>query len=253
METLTRRVVGLAVAVATALLVAPSTAWAGSCSSVTTAGSSTVFDFRFCDDSEEWTGGFADLPPSGLEDPAYQLSFGRASLPTSTGVVGDGLRLAGTNASDDLLMFIKRQVTGLRPSTRYAAKFHVRFATNAGRGCARDGWVSGGDSVTAKAGAASVEPQARVKDGMLRLNLDVGNQARAGADAVVLGSAGADGIGCSGRSHVFRTLASRDAGLLPRSDRDGNLWLFFGFDSGFEGRSDIHVERIRVELTPVER
>lgn len=240
--------------VAAALTVASPAAQASRCGDVTAAGSSTVLDFRFCGDSEGWSGGFADLPPSALDDPAYDLRFGRAPLPPSTGLLGEGLRIAGTDAGDGgLLLFLKREVTGLRPSTRYAAKFYLRFGTNAGRGCGRTtGWPSG-DPLTAKVGAGPVEPQVRLEDGMLRLNLDVGDQVRAGADAVVLGSAGADGIGCTGRWHVVRALASRDAGFRARSDRDGNLWVFLGFDSGFQGRSELYLERIRVELTPVDR
>lgn len=239
----------IAAVVAAWTLTAPA-AQAGRCSNASNVGAATVLDFRFCGDSEGWSGGFADLPSSGLADPAFGLSFGRAPLPPSSGLLGEGLRIAGTNASDDLLMFLKRQVTGLRPQARYAARFQVRFATNTGRACSGD--LS--ESVTAKAGAGPVEPQA-VRDaaGILRLNLDVGRQARPGADAVVLGSAGADGIGCSGRWYAVRTLASRDGAQVARSDRDGNLWLFLGFDSGFAGRTDIHLERVRVELAPLER
>jgi hypothetical protein len=52
---------------------------------------------------------------------------------------------------------------------------------------------------------------------------------------------------------VIKHLSSQGQPFFPLTDRDGNLWLIVGFDSGFEGLSDLFFQRIRVELAPVRR
>jgi hypothetical protein len=225
---------------------------AGDCLRLDATAAATVLDFAFCGDSGGWSGGFADLPPGGLDDPIFDLRFARAELPAATGARGEGLRLAGSNRSDDLFLFVKRQITGLRPSTRYAVEFGLWIATNAGRGCVGIGGAPG-EAVHVKAGASALEPRVDPREGVLRLNLDIGSQAQAGRDALVLGDVAAAGARCDGSRYVIKRLSSQGQPFFPLTDRDGNLWLIVGFDSGFEGRSDLFLQRIRVELAPVRR
>jgi hypothetical protein len=241
------------IALAAALLLAPLAAEARDCVRASTATVPAVFDFRFCESRERWTGGFADLPVGALDDPAYGLRFGLARIPPSAGLAGEGLRLAGTNRSDDLFMFAKRRLTGLRPSTAYSVVFRVEIASNAGPGCVGAGGAPG-ESVYVKGGASPTKPRVRAEDGTLRLNLDTGNQSQRGDDAVVLGNVAAPGAGCDGRRYGAKTLSNRRGEpLFSRTDEEGALWALVGFDSGYEGRSDLYLYRIRVELFPVRR
>ena len=241
-----------AVLAAAVLLFLPFAAVAKDCTRVMNAGGSVVLDFAFCGGTAGWSGGFADLPPEGLNDPSYDLVFGLAKLPASAGARGQALRLAGTNRSDDLFMFVTRRIAGLQPSTRYAARFRVSFATNAGPGCIGAGGAPG-ESVFVKAGAGPRRPRTVLRDGVLRLDLDIGTQSRGGKDAAVLGNVAAPGLGCEGDRYAIKTLSGRERTLFPLTDRNGRLWLIVGFDSGYEGRSDLFIRRIRVELAPVRR
>jgi hypothetical protein len=67
----------------------------------------------------------------------------------------------------------------------------------------------------------------------------------------VLGDVAAAGVGCgAGRRYALKTLPGEGRPFTALTDRDGNLWLLVGFDSGFEGRSDLYLRRVRVELAP---
>jgi len=112
-------------------------------------------------------------------------------LPSPLDQTRSGLLIAGTNHSDDLFMFWKRRVSGLQPARAYAVEFSVVFATNVPKGV---GGIGGSpdSSVFLKVGAASVEPISMPVEaaGRLeyRLNIDKGNQAQGGKDAVVIGT-----------------------------------------------------------------
>jgi len=73
-------------------------------------------------------------------------------------------------------MFLKRQITGLVPGALYAVGVRATIYTEAGRGCVGVGGVPG-EAVTVKAGAVPFEPRAVDEDGVLRMNLDKGEQA----------------------------------------------------------------------------
>ena len=85
--------------------------------------------------------------------------------------------------------------------------------------------------------------------GALRLNHHTGNPAPGGDDAVVLGDIAAAGADCEGTVYVPKRFAATgpDA-LVAVTDRDGNLWVFMGADSGFEGRTTWYIMHIRVAV-----
>jgi len=206
-------------------------------------------NFRFCADSGGWVGGFADLPAADLEGDLYALSFRRAKVPGPAPDRFVGLRLSGHNRSDDLFMYVKRQITGLARDARYAIDLRFTIHTDAGRGCAGIGGAPG-ESVFVKAGAVAAEPDA-VNDGsgQLVMNLDKGNQAQGGADAKVLGDLAADGANCEGTVYVpKRFTATRRHAPVTTTDRDGNLWVLIGTDSGFEGLTTYYITHIRLTV-----
>ena len=142
------------------------------------------FAFAFDSDAEGWVVGFADLPADAPQD-LYELDGGHRPLPE--GLDGSGIYVQGHNRSDDLFMFLKRQVGGLRPNTEYAVSVSIDLATSIPPGLVGIGG-SPGESVYVKAGASPLEPVASEDDsGHLRLNIDKGNQSRGGEAMVVLG------------------------------------------------------------------
>jgi hypothetical protein len=206
-------------------------------------------DFRFCADSGGWVGGFADLPAAERDGDLYGLSFRRAKVPPGpSGHRVHGLRLSGDNRSDDLFMYVKRQITGLKPHAVYAIRLRFTLYTNAGEGCAGIGGAPG-ESVYVKAGAVAVEPNAfESGDGGLAMNLDKGNQSRSGADATLVGNLAAAGANCAGTVFVAKRFTIRGGALASETDRDGNLWVLIGTDSGFEGRTTYFITQIRLRL-----
>lgn len=223
----------------------------GSCIAADSAGGlACTFEFRR--GLEGWRGGFADLPADQVRGKLFDLRFARVRLPPHLDRPDHGLLLAGNNRSDDLVMFVRRKLTGLLPSTRYAVSHRLLLATDAGAGCVGIGGAPG-ESVYVKAGASAREPRPVERDGMLRLPIDIGDQSQDGEDAKVLGDVASPELGCDGRRFALIQRDGSDRPVYALTDERGRLWLFLGFDSGFEGRTRVIIDRIEVDLHPVRR
>ena len=85
------------------------------------------FEFTFEKDEEGWVTGFADLPADYSEE-SYQLDAGWGALPS--GLDGNAIYLQGHNRSDDLFMFLAKQIDGLKPNTNYRVIFSIDLASN---------------------------------------------------------------------------------------------------------------------------
>jgi hypothetical protein len=106
--------------------------------------------------SSLWPSSKAPLPQAG----------GIRTLPTGIQATGTGFYIEGNNHSDDLFMFLKRQLSqaeGVQPNTTYRLKLRITFASKAPGGCIGIGG-SPGEGVTLKAGASNIEPKAVLKD-----------------------------------------------------------------------------------------
>lgn len=211
-------------------------------------GTPDEFTFDFETDAQGWTVGFADLPVD-YDQSIYELAHEHRPLPNS--LIGSGIYVQGHNRRDDLFMFLKRQVDGLRPSAVYAVSVTVDLATNVSTGLVGIGG-SPGESVFVKAGASTVEPEALVDDsGYLRMNIDKGNQARGGESMAVLGNiAHPEEVNTEYR---VKTLDNTDQPLSVTTDSEGRVWLIVGTDSGFEGLTGLYYARISYTLDPLER
>ena len=161
---------------------------------------------------------------------------------------GHGLYTAGTNRSDDLFIYIKKKFTGFAPDRDYLLTFSVTFLTDAPTGCVGVGGAPG-ESVYLKAGAAPIEPVTVAVDSEYRMNIDKGNQARGGKNAVMLGNIAGTNTDCNRPRLEWKTLAS-DAPLMARSDATGALWVMFGIDSGFENFTEIYYRSATISASP---
>ncbi len=203
-----------------------------------------MLEFAFENDAEGWTAGFADLPVD-YEPSIYELDSEYRTLPD--GLAGSGIYIQGHNRSDDLFMYLKRQIRGLEPSAIYAVSASIDLATNVALAMVGIGG-SPGESVFVKAGASTVEPMAETgSNNHLRMNIDKGNQSTGGSAMKVIGNvANADVIGDEYR---IKTLASGPEFLSVEADDQGRAWLIVGTDSGFEGLTMIYYDRISFTLT----
>ena len=191
--------------------------------------------------------GFADLP-ADFDQQTFELDHGHRPLPD--GLEGSGIYVQGHNRSDDLFMFLKRQVDELRPNTSYAVSVSIDLATNVPAGLFGIGG-SPGSSVFVKAGASTSEPVAdQDSNGYLRMNIDKGNQSRGGESMVVLGNVAHSGV--VNREYLIKTLDTMDLALSVNTDNEGRVWLIAGTDSGFEGLTELYYSRINFTLSAVD-
>lgn len=214
------------------------------------AAGSRVFSYNFAKSNEGFTAGFADLP-ANHNAADYALQSTRTNLPANLAGTNrtQALYISGHDRSSDLWMFWKRKAVGLRPGTVYEATFDVELASSARSGAVGVGG-SPGQSVTIKAGASAAEPKVvRDNKAWLRLNIDKGNQGKGGAAASVLGHAAKADNSSDAFSMVRRD--NRSGRLRVKSAADGSLWLFFGSDSGFAGKTSLYYTKFTAVLEPV--
>lgn len=202
--------------------------------------------YDFNEGMEGWVGDFADLPEDGQE--IYDLEISHSPLPEEIEPASGSIKVQGHNRSDDLFMFLKKQVTGLSPSTTYQITFDIELASQYPANAPGIGG-SPGSSVFLKAGAVAKEPlpvaEGNSRVTFLRMNIDKGNQSEEGTDMINIGTVGIE------REEYRYELIQRgnsDRPISATTDADGNLWLVVGTDSGFEGLTILYYNSIKVRL-----
>jgi len=204
------------------------------------------FDYTFEGNQEGWVTEFADLPAD--YDPAtYELDSGWGALPS--GLEGSAIYISGHNHGDDLFMFLKTQIDGLKPETTYQVLFSIDLASNTPQGLMGIGG-SPGESVYVKAGATTNEPEViEANDGWLRMNIDKGNQASEGEDMINLGTLANPNIDLdtfTGEEYALMTLDNQDRTFTVTTDNAGVVWVIAGTDSGFEGPTTVYYDRVNI-------
>lgn len=205
--------------------------------------------YSFESGADGWIAGFADHPE--LKTPGdsalYELASGREALPAPLDAAKSAFVLQGHNRSDDLFMFMKRKVEGLEPNQDYALTFTLRLASNAASGGVGIGGAPG-ESVYLKAGASGAEPKPTLNNGFWTMNIDKGNQATGSAQMAVLGNV------ANGTSEYVYQLITRENTAAPftaRTNSQGELWLIIGTDSGYEGKTKLFYDDVKVEVKAV--
>ncbi len=211
------------------------------------------FDFR--DGAQGWGAGFADYPPGSEQ--GYELDSGIRALPAGIEPAGTGFYITGNNHSDDLYMFLKRELgtaEGVQPNTTYQLTFKIVFASDAPSGCLGIGGAPG-EGVTLKTGASDIEPMAVEQNGLYKMNVDKGEQTTGGPAGAVVGDIG-NGLPCDqtqGEAATYASVTKEHTSEFPvESSASGDLWLLVGTDSGFEGPTSMYYQQIEVELDAVQ-
>lgn len=183
---------------------------------------------------------------------------------SETGVLPPGIEddsgyfhLAATNRSDDMFLYMARLIgeeADLLPSTAYTVDFTVAAASNAPSNCAGIGGAPG-ESVWLKVGASTDQPLPIQENGDTRLSVDKGNQSQGGEAAAVAGVI-ANGIPCEEALESDQPYAmvtwEKTLDDPVTTNEEGEMWLFVGIDSGFEGRTSLYYDSVEVVLTPQE-
>jgi hypothetical protein len=197
-----------------------------------------------------WVSDVADLPSGDRS--IYELDSGLRPLPAEVGP-GTGYMLQGTNRSDDLFMYVKRQLDsafGIVPNGSYRLRYSITLASNAPSNAAGVGGAPG-ESVFLKAGGSTVEPIAVTDEqNSLRLNVDKGDQALGGRAASVAGNI-ANGLqpDAGAGSPYVSIVREVTHEVDVVADAQGRLWLFLGTDSGFEGQTRIYLQQVTVQVS----
>ncbi len=203
-------------------------------------------NFDFSTDLYNWEPGFSDYPDRPDDSVFYELKFAYAEAPSHLNI-GKAIMLSGNNHSDDLFMFIRKKITGLKPDAFYTLTFNVEMASNAATGSVGAGG-SPGESVFLKAGAASIKPESVVQNGNHVMNIDKGNQGQAGRDMIILGNI-ATQAGTTDYALINRTNSVYNMPFEVKSNGAGELWLIIGTDSGFEGVTSVYYTKINVVMS----
>jgi len=199
-------------------------------------------EYAFVNGMEGWQGGFSDLPTEDQD--SYELNYGHRPLPEETGIQANGLYVQGHNRSDDLFMFFKREINGLKPNTSYRVVFDIELASKYPEESFGIGG-SPGASVYLKVGAVNYEPAPVVEDKFLTMNIGKGNQSVDGENMFNVGT-----IAIPGEDFLYKLINrnNKERPLELISSNEGTVWVIIGTDSGFEGLTELYYNRILVTL-----
>jgi len=207
-------------------------------------------DFDFRGGALGWSADFAGYHPAYNPNGFYELASGIRYMPRKlTQVPRRGFYIQGISRSPGLIMFLKRRLTaadGIVAGQSYRLEYVFDMASNSPTGCAGIGGPPG-ESVHLRAGGSPIEPLAVIlPNGGLQLNIDLNTATSEAGDV-------ANGIDCEIASPAFPfALFQRSAQHANvTANANGELWLFTGTGSGFEGMTRLYFQSIRVTLTPV--
>jgi hypothetical protein len=196
---------------------------------------SAIYDFNESD--QGWDHGFSDYPAAPNDSTLYELQYAY----TDTLVITKAVMLSGKNLNQDLFMFLKKRVTGLRPDTEYTITFSVELASNVKTNLLD----AASNNVFLKAGATASEPKPVVESGYYIMNIDKGNQSTEGQDMTTLGEISIPET-TSGYTVITRNNTMANSRYVGRTNSDGELWLIIGTDSGLEGKTTLYYTKIKV-------
>lgn len=206
---------------------------------------SKTYEFTFANSHQNWLGDFTDYPKDSEE--FYELSWGWENIPYNQSIYKKGLFISGNNHSDDLFMFMKTQVGGLKSESDYYVTIMVDLLSNVPVGQSGIGGAEG-EAVYVKAGAATIEPQKILSSEYYTLNVDKGNQHTGGVNAVVIGDLANPAVNPDQRTYEILSLNNISSPLSVKSDDKGNMWIFIGTDSGFEGLTKYYIGKVKVDI-----
>lgn len=209
------------------------------CTKEEETGPVLTIDDDFEQDNNGWVTGFADYRVG--EETKFELQSSRMALPAPLNENKMGIFISGRNLSDDLFMYVTKQLTGLEPNTTYTAKFIIDVASNAPSNAVGVGGAPG-ESVFLGIGVTATEPQKVVEGEMYRMNIDKGNQASEGSSRKVIGHIA---NGTNGSNYV---LLNKLGEFTFTTNNNGTAWAMVSTDSGFEATTALYYDRISIAI-----
>lgn len=197
---------------------------------------------KFDTSPKGWTVDYADyvLNPEHPDEFEHGINY----LPPPLNGNNTGLKISGKNQSDDLFMFMKKKLTGLKPNQRYKVDFEVNFASNApSNGIGSGG--SPGEGVSLGVGFSITEPKKVVQGNYYRMNISKINQTEDGDDMVVIGNIS------NGTDVAEYKLLKKTGSFTGKTDEKGEVWVIIGTDSGYEWITTLYYTSVKVVFNKV--
>lgn len=201
-------------------------------------------NYDFSESDHGWSYGFADYPAAPEDSAQFELKYAYTDQPESL-LTKRSVMLSGKNVNQDLFMFLKKQIEGLKPGTEYTITFNVEVASN----CNSVTATTPG-AVYLKAGAVDMEPISVVRAGYHVMNIDKGNGDSAGGDVTSLGKLSTT-ESSAGYVLLTRNNAIANSRYVARSNSEGKLWLIIGTDSSLAGTTTLFYSRINVVFSTI--
>ncbi|MGV3557664.1 hypothetical protein [Larkinella arboricola] len=195
----------------------------------------------FKTNTDGWAAEITDYPLDQKD--ILEFQSGHKALPAPLDSSKKAFMVSSHNRPDDLFMFLKKKVTGLRPNQTYKVSFEVELASMYANNSAGIGG-SPGSSVFLKAGASTIEPKSVKEGNEYRLNIPKGNQAEDSDTVPVLGT-----IGAGDDVTQYKLIQRKtEKPITVKTNDAGELWLLVGTDSGFEGVTTLYYNTIKVVI-----
>ncbi len=200
---------------------------------------SRTYDFN--ESEHGWIHGFADYPAGPDDSTLYELKYSYTDQPTDP---KKSIMLSGKNLNEDLFMYLKKQVAGLKPNTEYTITFSIELASDLHADLI--GVSSSANGVYLKAGASHLEPKSVIEAGYYVMNIDKGNQSiESGEDMTSLGEI-VTPQNSTGYAIITKNNTKANSRYVAKSDTNGELWLIIGTDSGFGGTNAFYYTKVNV-------
>ncbi|MCE7069937.1 hypothetical protein LZG74_06465 [Dyadobacter sp. CY327] len=224
-------------------LVFPLAAFMSSCKDDDSLNAVFISDSAFETGTDGWAAEFAEYDTTTDSSTLRMLAV-RSRLPTGLDTSKYAYFVEASNRSDDMFMYLKKRLTGFNANQTYNITFEVTIATNYPEDGIGAGGAPGG-SMFLKAGASGVQPGRRLVSGTYEFNLDKGAQSEEGVDAVILGNATNE----STQSAFRLTKKSNTKPFAVKANENGEIWLFVGVDSGYEGLNTVYYDRVKAFIS----
>jgi hypothetical protein len=205
-----------------------------------------TYTFDFGAGHQNFTGGVSDFHVSQSDQ--HEFTFDNRNFEPPLDTMQLAQYISGINPSDDLFMYMKREITGLEPHTTYHVTFIVEFASKYPTNAFGVGGPPG-EGVTMKAGLTLEEPDTVIIDkggSFVVMDIDKGNQSMPGVDMDTIGH-----VGVHDTTTVWAIKTNDNVGkpFTFTTDASGSAWFIIGTDSGFESQTELYFTMLTVDFT----
>jgi len=201
-------------------------------------------------DTEGWIAAFADYPV-GLED-SMKLAYGHGSIYVSESIGNvSAFKQSGYATNSDLFMYIKQQVSGLVPNSRYKVTIEVEL--NSQLLLDYQGSLDSKDLGSfLKLGAFKTEPDtlevfdaANQEFSTVAVDFDKGENSSGGIDMTFIGRIEYTKLG---ESPIMLNGNNLDSPIYTASDSEGKLWIAVGVDTNIPVYQEISYTYVLAEF-----